>query len=251
MARVPTPFYHIEIAQRILRDERLPEPIHTELDKQRGAFFFGNTAPDVQVVAGLPRADTHFFDVPPIHLRPPWARLLRKHRELDPKKISDAQRAFMAGYFCHLQADLLWITQLFIPYFGPYLHWETFKERLRMHNALRAYLDIDIRTELPAGLSENLGSVDPVGWLPFVDEPYLTVWRDRLARQLGPEGMIETIEVFAERDGVTPESLQALVEDETAMAERVFSHIASEKLIEYRDALVSANITLLTETLTD
>src|SRR5512147_2420190 len=48
---VPTPIQHIILAEQLLSDATLPAPLRDELRAQRGAFLFGNTAPDVQVVS--------------------------------------------------------------------------------------------------------------------------------------------------------------------------------------------------------
>ena len=63
---------------------------------------------------------------------------------------SDAQAAFLAGYICHLQADWLWVNQIFEPIFGHSCTWGDHPQRLYIHNVLRAYLDRLILAELPA-----------------------------------------------------------------------------------------------------
>ena len=61
---MPTPIQHLAIAEQLLRDSTLPGAIRDRLLEQRGAFLFGNTAPDVQTVSGQLRETTHFFDIP-------------------------------------------------------------------------------------------------------------------------------------------------------------------------------------------
>lgn len=243
---MPTPFYHAHIAELILADARLPAETHTLLSAHFGAFAFGKTAPDVQTVAAMPRESTHFFTIPDFGRKLPWERMLKKHRALTERQLPDAQRAFLAGYLCHLQADWVWVHEIFMPYFGPDVRRLNFKENLYYHNVLRASIEMpffDTEREAFGGL---LGAVNPAGWLPFVGDAHLAAWRDYLAGQVRAGGEIETVAVFARRARVAPEEMRALIEDAAQMDEHVFSRIPRETLIEYRDALVTANIELLT-----
>jgi hypothetical protein len=136
----------------------LPEPVRNFLFPNRGAFLFGNSAPDVQVVSGQPRELTHFFDLP---IRagdiPPWKRALSAFPALaSPENLPPPQAAFLAGYLCHLQADWLWILQIFAPVFGPECRWTSFTHRLYLHNVLRAYLDRRILPGLKNGIAASL-----------------------------------------------------------------------------------------------
>jgi hypothetical protein len=113
---VPTPFYHLSIAQELLEHAGLPGNVRLALSEQRGAFLLGNTAPDVQVVSGQDRAATHFFTLPvPPNARQPWEQMLIDHPGLaEPDDYSPARAAFLAGYLIHLQADWLWVRDIFI-----------------------------------------------------------------------------------------------------------------------------------------
>ena len=60
---MPTPVQHLAIAEQLLRDSTLPGSIRDRLLEQRGAFLFGNTAPDVQTVAeNMMRPVSRYFD---------------------------------------------------------------------------------------------------------------------------------------------------------------------------------------------
>ena len=50
---MPTPFYHIVIAEEILEDSRLNATVRSLLFDCFPAFLFGNVAPDVQAVSSL------------------------------------------------------------------------------------------------------------------------------------------------------------------------------------------------------
>jgi hypothetical protein len=249
---VPTPFYHLGIADDLLAEDTLPATARALLKAQRAAFYFGKTAPDVQSLSGQSRPATHFYKVPVVDFSPPWERMFSRHPELaQPQNLSPARAAFIAGYICHLQADIIWIKDLFIPYFIPLLARTKRKQVGYLHNVLRAYLDQQILPNLQPDLSSQLKSVRPNGWLPFVQNPHLIGWRDYLAGQLAPGAKIETVEVFAERTRMPVESFLELLHSEDRMQAEVFSLIPPEVLVEYRRKLVSANLELLTDYLDD
>jgi len=242
---VPTPFYHLSLAEEILTYPALPVGMRLFLSEHRSEFLFGNTAPDVQVVSGQPRAATHFFDLPlQPNEQPAWEKFLAANLSLsDPGKLAGAQAAFVAGYLCHLQADIYWIRQIFIPIFGRSSRWDSFPKRLYLHNVLRAYLDRKILPELAGGAC--ISSVLPDGWLPFVQDAHLISWRDFLTSQLHPGARIQTVEVFAARQGISPEAYYALLSSEERLDEEIFSHLPRQALEDYRQEIVQENLSLL------
>ncbi len=248
---VPTPFYHLSIAEELLAETRLPERIRATLHAQADAFTFGNTAPDVQTISGQKRAATHFFNVPLTSNTPPWEKILAKHPRLaQAAALSPTQAAFMVGYLCHLQADWFWVKDLFLPTFGLKAKWGHFRQRLFLHNVLRIYMDEEAVAGLPARLNQRLNNVQPDQWLPFTVDNDLTAWRDFLAEQLQPGSGSQTIEVFAERMGTSVAEINALLRSETRLQAELFVHIAPQALVEYRQHLITANIALITAYLT-
>ena len=212
--------------------------------------MFGNTAPDVQVASKQAREDTHFFTLPLKKDAPvPWERLITDHPSLSrPESKPDEQAAFLAGYLCHLQADWLWITELFLPVFGPEVNWGSFPERLYLHNVLRSYLDRQVLSGLPLGIAGELKAVYPHGWLPFVKDIYLREWRDYLSKQLEPGEATQTVEVFAARQGIPIEEFYRLLESEERMDREIFSHLPRSILERFRQRLISMNLSYLNET---
>jgi hypothetical protein len=245
---VPTPFYHLSIAQELLAHPDLSPQVHSFLTDQRCAFFLGKTAPDVQSLSGQSRTDTHFYRVPLTSTNPPWQKLFRKHPNLQNiAALSAPQAAFISGYICHLQADIIWITDLFGPYFLPRFSLTNRQQVGYLHNVLRAYLDARNLLELPSNLGDCLLSIDPSGWLPFVRDEHMVEWRNFIARQLLPNAKSETVEVFAQRMHISVETFMEILEDEGRLESELFSFIPRQVLVEYRDKLVEANCQLLEE----
>jgi hypothetical protein len=245
---VPTPFYHLSIAESLSKHPALPGPVQRLLENYPGPFLLGNTAPDVQVISGQERQATHFFRFPiQIDSQSPWEAMLALHTSLaQPRLLPDAQAAFIAGYLCHLQADWMWICEIYLPAFGPTHTWGTFHNRLYLHNVLRAYLDAGVLPSLSQATPQHLENSQPDHWLPFVKDGHLKAWRDYLARQLAPGAMIETIEVFAARQGISPIEFKNFLDSEERMEKEIFIHLPRGVLSAYHERAIEAGIQLLT-----
>ena len=165
---------------------------------------------------------------------------MRAKDRLPPEKA-----AFLAGYLCHLQADWMWVTDIFVPVFGLRNSWAPFPERLYIHNVLRAYLDNQILPSLRNGVASNLIQVSPGNWLPFVTAEDLAKWHTFLADQLQPGANIKTIDVFAARQGIQPDAYLQLLSSESRMEREVFTHMSRASLERYREAVIRENTELL------
>lgn len=219
------------------------------LDRERPAFYLGSTAPDVQTVTGQARSQTHFFEVPlEPGAKPPWQRLLERYPRLArPAALPPSQVAFWAGYLCHLQADWLWVRELYEPFFGPACDWATLAERSFLHNVLRIYLDEQVLPEMLQKAAKPFSRVQPNGWMPFSPPYALSAWRDELASQFRPGAAARTVEVFSERQGIPPQAYYALLESESEMDCRVFKHLTRQAVLEYSLQLQHENCNLLVE----
>ena len=244
---MPTPFYHLSVAEDLLQHPSLPNEWRQLFDTQRPAYYFGHTAPDVQVVSGQTRQETHFYSIP---LPPapiiPWERFLVDYPGLVISgQLPPDQIAFLAGYLCHLQADWIWLKQIFLPVFGMGAQWQTLPERLYLHNVLRSYLDFQVLQSLNGNIRESLERVSPQEWLPFVEDDHLRAWLHFLSNQLQPGAAIQTVDVFAARQGIDTEEYYRLLTSEEDMDRRIFVHISRSRLDDYRRLVLDENISLL------
>lgn len=244
---MPTPFYHLSIAQDLIAHPELSPDIRGFLQEHAGPFLLGNTAPDVQGISGQSRRATHFFNVPiQSGAQVPWERLLVEYPSLiHSSDLKPARAALIAGYFCHLQADWLWVLNIFRPVFGPDQSWDTFSKRLYLHNVLRAYIDRDVVQSLSRELMNTLIPIEPAGWLPFIQDVHLNEWRDYLVYQLQPGKDVKTVEVFASRHGIEAHEFYTLIQSEARMEEQVFNRLARQRLVAYRRQLLDQNLELL------
>jgi hypothetical protein len=244
---VPTPFYHLWIAQDLYGHPGLAADTRRFLQRNRAAFWFGNTAPDVQVLSGQSRQATHFFPFPiPPGQPPPVTALLSMHPELaNPSRLPEAQAAFCAGYCCHLHADWLWVGQIFGPIFGPEACWGDAHECVYIHNVLRAYLDRKVLPLLDGDTGAYLQKAEPAHWLPFIDDKFLRQWRDFLASQLAPQAAVQTVAVFAARQGLTVDAFHRLLDSEDRMEQEVFIHLSRRQVEVFRERLLEESVQLL------
>src|SRR5262245_50696408 len=112
---MPTPFTHLEIGQRLLRDEDLSPDIRSALKDDSSAFLLGSIAADALSGGGGERSDTHFYFYDQPIARAPWRVMLEQFPALNPAANS-TQRAFLAGYVAHLAVDELWTMEMLRPH---------------------------------------------------------------------------------------------------------------------------------------
>jgi len=229
-----------------------PTGIKEPISRYHSAFLFGHVAPDVQVISGQTRESTHFYILPTQGNRvPPWRRIIDQYSVLSCDDGCTPAKVFIAGYLCHLQADWIWSEQIFEPYFGPSANWKSFRERLYLHNVLRSYLDAKVLGSIKSETINGLAQVRPNDWLPFVRPNDLDKWRKVLTNQFEPGALIQTVEVFASRQGISAEKYYHLLNTEDEMETQVFRNIPRTCLDEYKHNLIQANIKLLTGYLTE
>ncbi|HEX9090149.1 MAG TPA: hypothetical protein VF831_01600 [Anaerolineales bacterium] len=96
---MPTPFYHLHLAEDLLKHPWLGTEVSHFLNAWRPLFLFGNTAPDVQVVSGQSRQQTHFFNLPIQEGDPvPWELIQSEYPQLaNPQGLPERQSTFLAG----------------------------------------------------------------------------------------------------------------------------------------------------------
>lgn len=243
---MPTPFYHLSLAYELLEHPELSPQVRTSLQSHYSEFMLGKTAPDVQSITGQRREATHFFTLPPEDTTPAYQRMWAVHPDIKQAAgLPPQQAVFLAGYICHLQADESWIFEI-LPYFlAEGIGGNDVRQRIYLHNILRAYLDHQTLTSLPSDAGERLEEADPQSWLPFAKDEELAEWRDYLAEQLQPGAVVRTVEVFAKRQDIPVEEFQALLHDEGRLKTEIFAYLPREKLTEYRQNLIAKNIKLL------
>ena len=90
------------------------------IDADRGAYYLGSTGPDMHVLSRGPRISSHYFDLDCLDEQDTVESFFCAHRDLrDVWKLGDSTAAFVSGYLTHLVMDVVWITDIYRPFFGP------------------------------------------------------------------------------------------------------------------------------------
>jgi hypothetical protein len=140
---VSSEFVHLAIAARAgTRIGWAPE--------HRSWFAPGSVAPDVSNLLGLPRGATHFRN-PPAADDVSGAGLLAAHPQLAARGLDPPERAFVAGYLCHLVTDEQEGLAIGRPHLQPYLvRSGQAGPGSRAGRDLRAALIVELETALAA-----------------------------------------------------------------------------------------------------
>jgi hypothetical protein len=227
---MPTPFTHLETAQRFLVDEQFSSDTRALLNAERSAFLLGSIAADARVDAGVPRETTHFYAYDrPIDERP-WRVMLQRHPELYTTH-SSAQRAFLAGYVAHLSIDEYWTRKMVRPYFIK-REWHTPSHDFRflMLHIILSYMDERDLPLLAAWQYESLCAAEPDGWLPFMSDATLAAWRNFIGEQIAPGGPSQTLALFGARIGKAPEELRAILDSPEQMNNGLWANVPPDDL---------------------
>lgn len=227
---MPTPFTHLEIAQRLLFDEQLPSDLRQELHDSIGAFLLGSIAADARVNAGTDRAATHFYSYTRPIKRPPYQIMLERYPLLNQPTSPDHQ-AFIIGYIAHLCVDEYWALHMSAPHF--YLRrWAADQERYYMLHIILIHMDERDYQHLADWQAEALNSAQPADWLPFMPDEVLRDWQDLIYQQINAPNKSRTLEIFGGRIQKTAEEFRQVLDNPTVIHQRLWQHIPRETLAE-------------------
>ena len=221
---MPTPFTHLEIAQRLLRDEIIAPEIRALLEAERGAFLLGNIAADARVNSGVEREITHFYNYRVGIPEPPWCVMVKRYPQL-LAPIDSAHRAFMAGYVAHLSVDEIWSLRLVGPHFGRGEWGDGLKHRFCILQMLLIHLDERDFRRIESWQADQLGSVAPRQWLPFLPDDDLRDWQHFIGKQTRPGGKSRTLKVLGERIGMRPKECRAFIDSPQQMQTGLWDYV--------------------------
>jgi hypothetical protein len=240
---MPTPFMHLQIAERIRQDGGLDSGMLGRIEDQLPAFYLGNVAPDYQTITSIPREKTHFYNLPPGPEEDACREMLEQYPALSNSNIvSSAQAMFVAAYCCHLLLDLRWYREILIPYFLSPGDWKDHRHRFVVHNTLLTYLDKRAFESLPQSAAKTLSEARPDDWLPFASNEDLAEWRDFLVPQMKPGATPFTVEIYADRLAMSTEEFSEHLDKDEWMEEQVFSRVALDSVLSLLSSAVGDSI---------
>lgn len=219
---------HLQIAEAIKArvEQDQDERLQRRLCQEWPAFYLGSVAADFQTICDVPRFQTHFYQMPPADDDEAYPAMLSSFPELaDASALSPDRALFVAAYIAHLLLDLLWFRQILIPYFVEACNWGDFSQRRLVHHILLSYLDKLAFDSLPPSAATVLAAAQPKAWLPFAADDDLIAWRDLLVAQLQPGAKLETVTIYAERIGMSPDEFLHKLEDPEWIEAQVFKSV--------------------------
>ena len=244
---MPTPFMHLQIAERILANAALSDQNRRMIQTYCPAFYLGSVAPDYQTICNVPRQATHFYDLPPSDSDRAYPRMFSSYPELaEQLRLSPEQAVFIAAYCAHLMLDLRWYHEVLIPYFIEPLEWESHHQRFVVHNTLLTYLDKQAVSSLPDSAASVLSSAHPKAWLPFALDEELKEWRDLLVAQLKPGAPLRTVEIYAKRLFLTPKEFASNLEEPAWMDAYLFTRVPIEDVQDILTSAVTESVDIIT-----
>lgn len=226
--------WHVATARRVLDTLDYPE-----LEEEIGCFLLGSTAPDIRIMTGRPREETHFFDVKSDHGISGIPRLLENHPHL--VQLKGRPKAFVSGYLTHLAVDELWVDQVYRPYFGSGSHLGGDLEANLMDRLLQFHMDRGERLDRNRfdSFCEYMFTADAGEEIGFIDVPTLHRWREVVTNILKQEPTWEAFRTFTTRrfggeEGAEPEQVHAFFESIPEALERTLTYVTHERLEAFR-----------------
>ena len=211
------------------------------------AFYLGSVAPDVNAISPLPRRDTHFYRVPPDEAEMAYPTMLARYPQLtNVAGMPPAQATFVAAYSAHLLLDLVWLRQIVVPFFYLPQHLGDRQQRELTHFILLTYLDTIALQALPETAEATLAAAQPDLWIPFVADDILRDWQMMLVTQLAPGAPVKTIEIYAERLGMSAAAFAANLQDPAWMKAQVFNKIPVAEVQAVLQRAVAPSLELIT-----
>ena len=144
-----------------------------------GPYLLGATTPDIRVLTRQDRYSTHYFDLSgPDHQDSVGEFLKANERLVDPARLNDETRAFVAGYISHLAMDEEYISGVYRRFFAK--HDElggkiraNVMDRLLQFDMERSYGDPEVKREISEALACTVENID----CGFLEPETLERWR--------------------------------------------------------------------------
>ena len=251
---MPTPFMHLDFAERILARPALPESIAERLRANWAAFYLGSIAADYQSITDTPRESTHFYPIPLLPEHNPVTRLLDENPGLaNSAEIAPDLAIFTVAYLAHLYCDVVWYRHIMLPYFAFNKQWDDVdrRERFMAHNILLTWLDQRALGRLPDSAEKTLSAATVPQDIPFLDPDGSTKWHQLIVDQLAPGAMSSTVQIYAERLNTTPEAFAAQLNNDEWMQSILFNRVPLYTVLEILDGALDTCVDLITAYLTN
>lgn len=212
------------------------------IDSRPGQYLLGATTPDIRVLTRQDRFSTHFFDLNGPDHQDSVGEFLKANADLvDPAKLNDETRAFVAGYVSHLAMDEEYIRGVYRRFFAQ--HDElggkiraNVMDRLLQFDMERTYGDPDVKREITAALACTVENIQ----CGFVESETLERWRqvsaDIATRNMDWERMRGMIANHLRFAGLEEgESLSSFLDSLPELLDETIAHITDAEVAGFVD----------------
>ena len=231
---MPTPFTHLQVAQKLLTDSSIPRSVRDMLHTNSSAFLLGNIVADARTQSGIKRSDTHFYHYDAPMSDHPWRVMLGQHPTLT-QPFSVAHRVFVAGYVAHLAMDEVWTLHMLGPHFFEGTWGADRRFRFFMLHTILAYMDERDYELLEAWQPEALAAAMPDDWLPFLPDVDLVNWRDFIQGQL--IGDSQTLVIFGKRMDKPVAEFRAMLDSPQRLQDDLWANVPRAVLDQIEDQM--------------
>lgn len=241
---MPPLYFHLAVA-----NEAAKRIESTVVKNNVSSYLLGATLPDIHLITDGRREMTHFFS---LNKTPPFdsiRSLFMAHPELIKNShLDDSSRVSLAGYLSHLITDEVWITDIYLPYFGPDSPLSSDPMANILDRAFQYELDCQERLnkkamdEIKPRICERLDIK-----VSFIDPANLMQWQDFICHLTERVPSWEGFVSYAERfllplNKVSREPLQDFLKEFPSMRERVCNLVPGEKMLEMREKVIELSI---------
>jgi hypothetical protein len=207
-----------------------------------GAFILGSTAPDMRVMTGQKREETHFTDLNATTLDAGVMGMFETHVSLlQPYLLGEATQAFLAGYIFHLIADQAWIINLYRPFFANTEVFPNVKEGSVLDRAFQLDMDLQARSRIKgsAKLSQLLSKSERNVSVSFIEEGVLHKWRQRMEDVADMDIGWDRLRFIAKRkfdqeDQETLDLVEGFLESVPLGLEYLYERVPGDNIISFR-----------------
>ena len=236
---------HLSIAEEVITRLR-----HTVMERNRGSYYLGCTAPDIRFFIGASREDTHFLSLDSEEGESGVMPMFEAYPDLArAADLNDATRAFIAGYLSHLVTDESWIYCIYRPYFGESSPLAGDPMANLMDRVLQFELDRRERINncSISRINEHLIGSDTGVEVRFIENRYLTRWLEFVHMATTRKPNWEDFRYFAQRylswiRQIAPDELETFFTSFDTSLEQVMSIVPEEKVQSFRERSIADSI---------
>lgn len=241
---------HLYIASEAAR--RLRSPL---LERNQGFYLLGATLPDIHLVYGGARQDTHFVNLSAEGVEGGVSAFFQSHPELAKDEDPDeATKAAVCGYLSHLFTDEVWVAQVYLPFFGSS---SPLGDNPMANVYDRAFqFELDRQVRLGKGRIAKFRSLlYSVNWesvRQLAEPSRLSKWQEFIGTILDRKPSWESFAHYARNfllahQKVEPEQLESFLSSLPTMQQKIVQLVPPERVESFKEKSICGSLDLAQE----